>query len=127
MYNFHVYCPQRSLVTGNPINLSACERHELTSILNNEKERAPLSSKRQPGGPAWFMSEFGATTNSAGGGAHQGTDTIGVGWSYYSWKYYKDPTGSTSEALVTASAPTHRSSARSPARIRRRSPALRRP
>ncbi len=104
VYNFHVYCPQRSLVTGNPINLSACERHELTSILNNEKERAPLSSKRQPGGPAWFMSEFGATTNSALVAAlTKEADTIGVGWSYYSWKYYKDPTGSTSEALVTAS------------------------
>jgi endoglycosylceramidase len=103
VYNFHVYCPQRSPVTGNPTNVLACGKHELDSILKNEGERAPLSSAQQPGGPAWFMSEFGATTNvSLVTLLAKTADDVGLGWSYYSWKYYEDPTGSTSEALVTA-------------------------
>jgi endoglycosylceramidase len=104
VYNFHVYCPQRSAVTGNPTNLSACERHELKSILNNEGERSRLSSAQQPGGPAWFMSEFGATTDVAlVSDLTKDADGVGIGWSYYSWKYYNDPTGSTSEALKAVS------------------------
>jgi endoglycosylceramidase len=104
VYNFHVYCPQRSSVTGNPTDLPACERHEVDSVLNNERERGPLSSAQQPGGPAWFMSEFGATTNAAlVSSLTREADDVGVGWSYYSWKYYQDPTGSSDEALETAS------------------------
>jgi endoglycosylceramidase len=104
VYNFHVYCPQRSTVTGNPTNLGACERHEVASILHNEEGRSTLSSAEQPGGPAWFMSEFGATTDVAlVSDLTKEADEVGIGWSYYSWKYYNDPTGSTSEALETAS------------------------
>jgi endoglycosylceramidase len=104
VYNFHVYCPQRSPVTGNPTDVVACEKHELHAIVKDERERGVLSSARQPGGPAWFMSEFGATTNVAlVSTVSKAADDFGLGWSYYSWKYYQDPTGSTSEALVTAS------------------------
>jgi endoglycosylceramidase len=50
------------------------------------------------------MSEFGATTNVAlVSDLTKEADEVGVGWSYYSWKYYNDQTGSTSEALETAS------------------------
>ncbi len=104
VYNFHVYCPQRSPVTGNPTDLGACARHELTSILNNEEERGRLASTRQPRGPAWFMSEFGATTSEPlAATLTKEADAVGIDWCYYSWKYYDDPTGSSSEALVVAS------------------------
>jgi endoglycosylceramidase len=103
VYNFHVYCPQRSPVTGNPTNVVACGDHEVRSILRNERERASLATVRQPQGPAWFMSEFGATSSAALVTAvTRAADNIGVGWAYYSWKYYQDPTGSSAEALVTA-------------------------
>src|SRR5580658_2473368 len=50
------------------------------------------------------MSEFGATTNvPLVATLTKSADDLGLGWSYYSWKYYADPTGSTSEALLTAS------------------------
>jgi endoglycosylceramidase len=102
VYNFHVYCPQRSPVTGNPTNVVACGDHEVASILRNEKERASLGSAQQPEGPAWFMSEFGATSSvDLVTVITKAADNTGVGWGYYSWKYYQDPTGSSSEALVT--------------------------
>jgi endoglycosylceramidase len=102
VYNFHVYCPQRSPVTGNPTNVVACGDHEVHSILRNERERASLATAQQPDGPAWFMSEFGATSNfDLVTAVTRAAENIGVGWCYYSWKYYQDPTGSSSEALVT--------------------------
>jgi len=104
VYNFHVYCPQRSAVTGNPTDVVLCWRYERASMLRKRTERSALATAVQPGGPAWFMSEFGATSSEAlvSRLVHEATG-LGLGWSYYSWKYYQDPTGSSSEALVTAS------------------------
>ena len=47
------------------------------------------------------MSEFGATTSQALAGFD--TEWAGieeVGWAYWAWKYYDDPTGSSAEGLV---------------------------
>lgn len=47
------------------------------------------------------MSEFGATSNAPL--LHQITteeDQFLVGWTYWSWKHYDDPTGSADEGLV---------------------------
>ena len=62
-----------------------------------------MSSRYQSNGPAIFMSEFGATTSPALAGFD--TEWAGleeVGWAYWAWKYYNDPTGSSAEGLVLA-------------------------
>jgi endoglycosylceramidase len=49
------------------------------------------------------VSEFGATSSPALlGRLTGGADGSLVGWAYWSWKYYSDPTGSDDEALVMA-------------------------
>jgi endoglycosylceramidase len=103
VYNFHSYCGSRSPVDGDPIRLNACSEQIFGSIVRRRRERPGMSSKRQPGGPAWFMSEFGATQsvpllNNVIGFA----DAVSLGWTYWSWRYYDDPTGSSHEALVAA-------------------------
>ena len=101
VYNVHVYCGARSPVTGNPTDLDACAGQEVHSLGVRAADRPALASAAQPGGPAWFVTEFGATSNpgllsfvTAEMNAEQ------VGWAYWAWKYYDDPTGSADEALV---------------------------
>jgi len=104
VFNFHVYCPDRNPVTGEPTDVTACESDELAALARHEEQRAALSSPRQPGGPAVFMSEFGAS-HDATLLEHTVADAnlFEVGWAYWSWKYYDDPTGSADEALVSPS------------------------
>jgi endoglycosylceramidase len=62
-----------------------------------------LASPAQPGGPAWLVTEFGATKSApllADVTAQFDADK--VGWIYWAWKYYGDPTGSAAESLVMA-------------------------
>jgi endoglycosylceramidase len=99
--NFHDYCSFRSGVTGNPYNLSACLSQEDRTFLLRIAERDAVVSAAQPGGLALFMSEFGATQSAALiEGVTRAANQAVVGWMYWSWKYYDDPTGSSSEALV---------------------------
>ncbi len=101
VFNFHVYCGDRSPVTGNPINLLNCLQSEETSASEQDVTRLSMSSRYQSNGPAIFMSEFGATTSPALAGFD--TEWAGleeVGWAYWAWKYYDDPTGSSAEGLV---------------------------
>ena len=101
--NFHSYCGPRDPVTGDPVDLDACASQQLTTLLNRERERPFLSTRFQPGGPAWFMSEFGATHSVALiDRLTSDTDLLQVGWAYWQWKYYGDPTGSAHEDLVNA-------------------------
>jgi len=104
VFNVHVYCSQRSGKTGNPTNVAACALQEQHSLQTRSEDRSELASGAQPHGPPWFVSEFGATSSPALLGALTGeADASLVGWTYWSWKYYGDPTGSADEALVTAS------------------------
>ena len=68
------------------------------------EERPDLATAKQPAGPAWFMSEFGATTSEPlMERLTANADQLQLGWTYWMWKYYDDPTGSSDEALVTSS------------------------
>ncbi|HVT41652.1 MAG TPA: cellulase family glycosylhydrolase [Acidimicrobiales bacterium] len=101
VFNFHVYCGDRSPITGNPTNLLRCLESEETAASEQDVTRLSMSSKYQPSGPGIFMSEFGATTSPELAGFD--TEWAGlddVGWAYWAWKYYDDPTGSSAEGLV---------------------------
>ena len=102
VFNIHVYCGARSPVTGNPTDLPRCVSQEVRSIDRREEDRAEMASSAQPGGPAWFVSEFGATSDPALLAAVTAQmDAEQVGWAFWAWKRYGDPTGSMDEALVT--------------------------
>ena len=103
VFNFHVYCGLRSGVTGDPTDLDACAAQELHTMHRRSEERPDIASPQQPAGPAWFMSEFGATTSEPlMERLTANADQLELGWTYWAWKYYDDPTGSSDEALVTA-------------------------
>ncbi len=102
VFNFHVYCGLRSGVTGDPTSVDACAEQELKTMNRRSEERPDIASAKQPAGPAWFMSEFGATTSEALMELlTANADQLQLGWTYWAWKYYNDPTGSSDEALVT--------------------------
>jgi endoglycosylceramidase len=99
--NVHIYCSYRSGKTGNPTDIAACVSQEARALKTRSEDRVDDASPAQPGGPAWFVSEFGATSNAPL--LHQITteeDQFLVGWTYWSWKHYDDPTGSADEGLV---------------------------
>jgi endoglycosylceramidase len=103
VFNVHVYCGQRSGKTGNPTNIAACADQEQRSFTTRSEDRGDLGSSAQPGGPAWFLSEFGATSNpTLLDRLTTEADRSLVGWTYWSWKFYGDPTGSSAEALITS-------------------------
>jgi endoglycosylceramidase len=101
VFNFHTYCGDRSPVTGNPTDLLKCLQAEETAASEQDITRLSMGSAAQPTGPAIFMSEFGATTSIPLAGFDvewAGLDDLG--WIYWAWKYYDDPTGSSAEGLV---------------------------
>ncbi len=101
VFNFHIYCGARSPVTGNPTDLSQCAAQEARSFSRRAEDRPEMASAAQPTGPAWFVSEFGATANPTFVAQFTSeADQQQVGWAYWSWKFYADPTGSRDEALV---------------------------
>jgi endoglycosylceramidase len=101
VFNVHVYCSYRSGLTGNPTDSAACASQGTRTLTHRSASRKELASVSQPHGPAWFVSEFGATSNvSLLDQLTREADRTLVGWTYWSWKYYGDPTGSTDEALV---------------------------
>ena len=101
VFNVHIYCSYRSGKTGNPTNLAACGNQEASSLTRRYEDRMDLSSRSQPGGPAWFVSEFGATSSLLLLDKLAGAlDVHQVGWCYWSWEFYGDPTGSAAEALL---------------------------
>jgi endoglycosylceramidase len=102
VFNVHVYCGYRSGRTGNPTDLIKCAAQEERSLTTKLDDRADLNTPSQPGGAAWFVSEFGATSSPALlDQLTSEADRFLVGWTYWSWKYYDDPTGSADEALVS--------------------------
>jgi len=101
VYNVHIYCGARNPYTGNPTDVPACAAQDASSLVQRAADRPHMASPEQPGGPAWFVTEFGAT-DSAGLLTAFTTfaDAELVGWTYWAWKYYDDPTGSRAEALL---------------------------
>jgi endoglycosylceramidase len=103
VFNVHIYCRERSPVTGNPTNVAACAAHEEHSLGVRASDRADMASAAQRRGPGWFVSEFGASSNPALlTSITAALDQRQVSWAYWAWKYYGDPTGSAAESLVMA-------------------------
>jgi endoglycosylceramidase len=103
VYNVHIYCGSRSPVTGNPINLLLCAYQDGRSLDRRAEDRTELASRAQPNGPAWMVTEFGASSDPGLLNTITATmDAHEVGWAYWAWKYYGDPTGSADESLVMA-------------------------
>ena len=102
--NFHVYCGARSPVTGNPYNESNCFSEVDRHFLRRATQTVLNASALQPDGVPLFISEFGATQSfNLVATATSEANQLYVGWAYWSWKYYNDPTGSSAEALVGSS------------------------
>ncbi len=103
VYNVHLYCGARSPVTGNPTDVALCARQATHSLSVRQNGRPEMASHNQPGGPAWLVTEFGATSNVPYLESVTSTmDAERVGWIYWSWKYYADPTGSSAESLLVS-------------------------
>jgi endoglycosylceramidase len=101
VYNVHVYCGARSPVTGNPTDVALCAQQAAHSLDKRRYDRPGMASHTQPGGPAWLVTEFGATSSVPYlASVTSLMDAQRVGWIYWSWKYYGDPTGSAAESLV---------------------------
>lgn len=101
VFNFHAYCRQRSGVTGDPTETEPCIQSVLHTMTLRNHERPDLGAQAEPGGPPLFMSEFGASGNvDLVSSVAAAADRFPIGWTYWSWKYYGDPTGSSDEALV---------------------------
>jgi len=103
VYNVHIYCGARSPVTGNPTNVALCAQQAAHSLDKRRYDRPEMASHTQPGGPAWLVTEFGASSSVPYlSSVTSLMDAQQVGWIYWSWKYYGDPTGSAAESLVMA-------------------------
>ncbi len=103
--NFHDYCLAASFYTGFRSSSPVCPTQEQQAFSSQATARTNAADKQNPGGPAWFMSEFGAepaNTDLADMVAFANEHL--VGWAYWQWKYYNDPTGGPSEGLASTGA-----------------------
>ncbi len=99
--NFHDYCFLHVPNGPEPPGFaSTCGPLEQFVFTERSAERSRDSTSRQLGGPAWLLTEFGATTD-ASDVARIVTDADAhlVGWIYWQWLRYDDPTGSHSSGL----------------------------
>ena len=106
--NFHDYCFLHVPNGPEPPDYGKiCSPLENLVFNERDKERVRDSTAEQPGGPAWFLTEFGATTDTADlGRITADADAHLVGWMYWQWLLYDDPTGSHTSGLWPSSAPT---------------------
>ena len=103
VYNVHIYCGARSPVTGNPTDVDACADQEQHSLAVRQSDLPAMASAAQPNGPAWMVTEFGASSSERLlASITTALDARQVSWIYWAWKYYGDPTGSADESLVMA-------------------------
>ena len=57
-------------------------------------DRPEMASAAQPGGPAWIVTEFGASSDpQLLASITAAIDARQVSWVYWAWKYYGDPDG----------------------------------
>ncbi len=99
---FHDYClASAGQAYFNFYGSPACSVPEQTVMSNESSARASAATAYQPGGPAWFMSEFGAGENSTDlSRVASLADANLLGWTYWQWKNYGDPTGGATEGLM---------------------------
>ena len=102
VFNVHIYCGARSPVTGNPTNVAACAQQE--GSLFRRAARTARPWRRTPARWAGLVRvrvrrhEQPPLLTSI----TAALDVEKVGWAYWAWKYYNDPTGSAAESLVMA-------------------------
>ena len=99
--NFHDYCFLH--VPNGPETADygqICAPLENLVFKERSSDRANDTTPEQPGGPAWFLTEFGATTDAKDlGRVTADADSHLVSWIYWQWIHYDDPTGSHSSGL----------------------------
>ena len=99
--NTHDYCVLHVPNGPEPPNFSSvCAPLEKAVFAQRRTELSRDSTPEQPGGPALFLSEFGATTDTTDLNriAVDADDNL-VGWTYWQWINYLDPTGSHTSGL----------------------------
>lgn len=101
VYNFHNYCPLHVPNGPEPANYAqTCPPAEEQVFAEAAQDRSNAASAAQPDGPGWILSEFGATTDAADiGRIVADADAHLVGWMYWQWLRYNDPTGSHDSGL----------------------------
>jgi endoglycosylceramidase len=99
--NFHDYCFLHVPNGPEPPDFaSLCAPYEKLAFTQHAQERSNDASPEQPGGPGWLLTEFGATTDTADlARITADADANLIGWIYWQWINYPDPTGSHSSAL----------------------------
>jgi endoglycosylceramidase len=99
--NFHDYCFLHVPNGPEPPGFSStCGPLESHVFAQHNAERANDRTAEQPGGPGWLLTEFGATTDTADlTRITFDANANLVGWIYWQWINYDDPTGSHSSAL----------------------------
>ena len=101
VYNFHNYCYLHVPNGPEPAGYAQdCPPAEEKEFAESAGDRANDASTAQPDGPGWFLTEFGATTDA--GDIRRivaDADASLVGWMYWQWLRYDDPTGSHDSGL----------------------------
>lgn len=102
--NFHDYCALHIPNGPEPADYAAvCAPAEKTVVTLRVSEATRDASSFQPGGIPTVMSEFGATTDASDlQRIVSDADSDLVGWMYWQWLHYDDPTGSHDSGLWPA-------------------------
>lgn len=106
--NFHDYCFLHVPNGPEPPNFGAVCSPLENLVFNEHVEQARNdATPEQPGGLPTFLTEFGATTDVADlARVTADADAHLIGWTYWQWLLYDDPTGSHTSGLWPPSGPT---------------------
>lgn len=99
--NTHDYCFLHVPNGPEPPGFAkTCGPLENAVFKQREAELSHDSTLEQPGGPALILTEFGATIDAADlARITADADAHLVGWMYWQWLHYQDPTGSHTSGL----------------------------
>jgi len=99
--NFHDYCFEHVPNGPEPAGFAAvCTPLENLVFTRRSQERANDATAEQPKGPGWLLTEFGSSTDTADlARITSDANANLVGWIFWKWINYDDPTGSHSSAL----------------------------
>ena len=108
--NFHDYCFEHVPNGPEPANFAqVCGPLESLVFSQHSQERANDATPQQPDGPGWLLTEFGSTTDTADlARVTSDANANLVGWIYWEWLDYPDPTGSHTSGLWPAGAAADR-------------------